>query len=285
MTRVENPSLRISNAEYHALPGISASRLKVFLRDPREYWYQFLSGQFYPEAKAEFDFGSAVHSIALEKDRSGIIEIPDSVLSASGSRAGNAWKSFAAENSDKILLKTKDYRRVLDCVDSLANHPVANHYLSAIGSVEIERTYSVIDDTLDLSLRCKPDKLFPVSDELATVIDLKTTAVGTRPKQFARSVANFGYHVQEYFYRRVLRACDIEVDRFVFIAVSTEPPYTVDCYSLSAEFLRLAETSVENALEDLAERTRENRWYPLSFQSIVELGPPNFLKYDSEYDL
>ncbi len=279
MTRVETKSLTISNAEYHALPGVSASRLKVFLRDPREYWYQFLSGQYKPEAKAEFDFGSAVHSIALEKDRSGIIEIPDSVLSASGSRAGNAWKAFAAENADKILLKPKDYQRVIECIDSIANHPVANHLLNVdVGAVEI--AHQVVDDDLELMLRCKPDKLI-----VNTLVDLKTTATGTRPKQFARSVANFGYHVQEYFYRRVLRACGIEVERFVFIAVSTEPPYTVDCYSLSAEFLRLAQTAVENALEDLAERTRENRWYPLSFQSIVELSPPNFLKYDGEYDV
>ena len=137
------------------------------------------------------------------------------------------------------------------------------------------------DDECGLSLRCKPDKMC----DGGLVIDLKTSETGTTPREFAKSVANYGYHIQDYFYRRVLRAPGIHAHQMAFIAVGKTPPYTVDCYTLSDEFLKLAETVVENALTELAERTRSGDWSGRTAGRIIELSPPGWLKFNGSYDV
>lgn len=265
---------------YHAQPGVSNSRLSVLIEDPREYHYQYLSGKYVRKPKAYFDFGSAVHDIALQNSTDGIKCIPSDVLTSDGKKAGGVWKAFATEHAGKILLKSAEYDQVMGCVDAISNHPAASRLLSCPGKVEA--TFEHLDDELGLLLRCRPDKLILLNDAVCC-LDLKTTATGTQAGKFVKSIANLGYHRQEYFYRRVLRANGIDVASFIFIAVQTEPPYCVDCYTLSDEFLRLAETQVESALLDLAERTRANDWQPRTINSVVQLDPPQYLKYQSEY--
>ena len=270
----------ISAEEYHALPGVSNSRLSVFLEDPREYYYQFLSGEYVAKKKDYFDFGSAVHEVALCKSSEAIRLIPESVLSANGSKAGGKWKEFEQEHAGKLLLKIADYDALFRCVDAIEKHPMASQLLDCDG--ETETPFQHEDTDLGLLLRCRPDKLITMSGS-KLCIDIKTTSTGTQAGKFAKSVAAYAYHRQSYLYERVLRDCGIEIASFIFIAVQVEPPFCVDCYSLSDEFLKLAETEVENGLIDLAERTRTNDWKPRSWNSVTELSPPAYLKFSNDY--
>jgi hypothetical protein len=210
-------------------------------------------------------------------DKLNVIEIPKDVLASNGAKSGNTWKAFEAAHDGAILLKSHEYAALHGCVDAVMNHPVAGKLLSQSGVCE--RAFMAYDSNLELLTRCKPDKLI----DNGLVVDLKTTATGTKASKFVKNITSFQYHCQEYFYRRVLKAFGIDVKAFVFIAVQTEPPYTVDCYTISEEFLRLAEADIENALIDLAERTRANDWLPRNHNSIVELSPPNYLNYKGDY--
>lgn len=268
--------------EYHKLPGVSNTQVSDFIKDPRLYWYKWLSGHYVQPRRDEFDFGIGVHAMVLLGDESGIVQIPDSVLSKNGAKAGNAWIEFAANNADKILLKPQEYKRLRECVNAVLYHPAASALLSCVGESEVMHQYD--DHDLGLRLRCKPDRLVTTKSGETIVLDLKTTtAVGAR--EFANSVASYGYHRQEYFYRKVLQANGHEVSRFVFITVTKEEPFLVDCYSLSEEFLRIGQTQVENALFEIAERTRSNNWLPKNHGKIVPIDPPNYLKYVEEYAL
>ncbi len=281
--RVDNApvesGVEIENDVYHSMAGVSSSRLKVFMDDVRLYWYQFLSGQYEQPRKAHFDFGTAVHELALLGDKSCVVEIPEDVLATNGAKSGKTWKAFEAAHAGATLLKASEYAALNGCVESLRKHPVAGSLLEQSGICEA--AFFTEDGNLELAMRCKPDKLL----SNGIVMDLKTTATGTTAAKFVKSVAGFRYAHQEYFYRRVLRECGVEVKAFVFVAVATEPPYTVDCYTLSAEFLQIAEVDVENALMELAERTRANDWLPRNHNSIVELSPPNWMKFNGEYSL
>lgn len=272
----------MENDAYHASPGVSNSKLKVFMDDVREYHHQFLSGEYVREQKACFDFGSAVHDVCLLGSNANMVPIPSSVLASNGAKSGNKWKAFAEENADKILLKHDEYMSVLRCVDAIMKHPVAKQLLYAKGPTEHAFFYD--DPQLDLTLRCKLDKLC-LLETGTLVMDLKTTATGTKPAKFSKQIANMGYFYQEYFYRKVLAANGIDIDSFVFVAVSVDQPHSVDCYTIDDEFRKLAEVEVENALLDLAERTRANDWLPRSHNSIVELAPPSYLKFNGDYQL
>lgn len=269
----------VPNDIYHAMSGVSSSRLKVFLEDVREFYYQYLSGLYEKERKAHFDFGSAVHDLALLGDKLNVLEIPKDVLASNGAKSGNTWKAFEAAHDGAILLKSHEYAALHGCVEAVMNHPVAGKLLSQAGVCE--RAFMAHDNNLELLTRCKPDKLL----DSEIVVDLKTTATGTKASKFVKNITSFGYHYQEHFYRRVLKAFGIEVKAFVFIAVQTEPPYTVDCYTLSNEFLALAEVDVENGLIDMADRLRSDDWLPRNHNSIVELSPPNYLNYKGDYSV
>jgi exodeoxyribonuclease VIII len=69
--------------------------------------------------------------------------------------------------------------------------------------------------------------------ERGVIVDLKTTRDAS-PDGFAKSVAQYRYHVQAAFYSDGYRAAFGEAPRgFVFIAVETEPPYLVAVYVAS----------------------------------------------------
>lgn len=269
-----------ADAEYHGSPGVSCSRLKDFMRDPRLYHHKWLSGKYVRESAPHFDFGSAVHEICLLGSQANIAVIPSDVLAKNGARSGGAWKEWSAENSGKMQLKQHDFDAVLRCVESIGKHPVASKLLSAAGECEVPRVYE--HPVFDLTLKCKPDKYIPST---GMIVDLKTTSAGTQPGAFAKHVGNFGYHHQEYFYRSVMELVGEPVHSFVFVVVDIGEPHTVDCYTLDSQFLEIAEADVESALSDLAERTRADFWEPYSHNSIVELSPPNYLKYRGDYQL
>lgn len=271
----------ISAEEYHSLPGVSNSRLSDFIEDPRLYWWKYLSGRYVAKRKDHFDFGSAVHDIALLGDSSGIVVYPAGVLGKDERRGTNAANAFEADNAGKIILKPSDHAKVISCVDAIFAHPIAGDLLRAAGPCE--RMYQYEDPDLELLLRCRPDKICHWNGKLIG-FDLKTTT-NTAPRKFAKSIVDFGYHRQEHFYRRVLKSCGVELDAFVFVAVRDEPPHCVDVYTLTEEFQKHGAIAVENALGGLAERTRANDWFPVSHNNIIAIDPPNFLKFASEYAL
>jgi hypothetical protein len=273
--------LSIAAEEYHSLPGTSNSRLSVLIEDPREYHYRFLSGQYTEKPQEYFDFGSAVHEVALLGDASRIVVPPDDVLSSSGSRAGKAWYAWKADNEGKLILKQSEYDAVMQCVDAMRSHPIAGPLLESIGYTE--RMYQYDDAERGLTVRCRPDKLCQRNGK-NVVLDIKTTA-NTTPASFVRSVAEFGYDRQEYVYRKVLANNDVHVDAFIFIAVKKVAPYTVDCYTIREDWIVSAGEVVERALTDLARRLRENDWNAVTHNSVVELSPPNWLKYRGEYEV
>ena len=280
MSDTEQLPLTIAADDYHRLPGTSNSRLSVLVDDPREYYYRFISGEYTEKPQDYFDFGTAVHEVALMGDESRIVVPPDSVLSASGSRAGKAWYAWKAENDGKLILKQGEYNSVMRCVDGMRSHPIAGPLLDSIGYAERPYQY---DDERGLTVRCRPDKLVQWNGK-NVVLDIKTTN-NTTARSFVKSVADFGYDRQEYIYRKVLANNDVRVDAFVFIAVKKEPPFTVDCYTICPAWVDLAGDVVERAMTDLARRLKENDWTVASTNSVVELSPPNWIKYRSEYEV
>lgn len=279
-TLASNESLSITAEAYHQLPGVSNSKLSVFIDDPREYYYQFLSGKYVAKQKDHFDFGTAVHDICL-LGIDNVCVIPSSVLASNGAKSGNAWKAFRDANADKLLMKQADYDSVMRCVDAVKAHPIAGDLLSSPGYTE--RCYAWENQDLGFALRSRPDKLCQWRG-MNIVVDLKTTT-DTTAGAFVKSIANFGYARQEAFYRKVLEANGVQVDAFVFVAVKDSMPHCVDCYTVAPEWLALAQEEVDEALNELSVRTRDNDWTTATFNSVVQLAPPGYLRFKKDYAL
>ena len=83
----------------------------------------------------------------------------------------------------------------------------------------------------------------------SAILDVKTCADAS-PEGFARQIATFQYHVQAAHYANGFReVVGWDLDRFVFIAVESEAPYAVGCYTLDARSLQSGRILIERAAE------------------------------------
>jgi hypothetical protein len=104
---------------------------------------------------------------------------------------------------------------------AVREHPAAAALLQ---SGKAEQSFWWDDQATGLRCKCRPDWYCG-----ATVVDLKTTTDAS-PAGFAKSVANFRYHVQQEHYLAGTFA-----DRFIFIAVEKAYPFAVGVYQLDAD--------------------------------------------------
>jgi exodeoxyribonuclease VIII len=121
------------------------------------------------------------------------------------------------------------------------------------------------DDTpTGLRCKCRPDWYTG-----NTIVDLKTTTDAS-PKGFARSVAQWRYHVQQNHYLAGTFA-----DRFVFIAVEKTYPYAVGVYELDETAALHGEAERRNNLQTIADCRAIAEW-PGYGNTIQPLSLPNW---------
>jgi exodeoxyribonuclease VIII len=79
-------------------------------------------------------------------------------------------------------------------------------------------------------------------------VDLKTTTADLDSRSLSREIAKYRYHIQEAFYRRAYYRCHGEWPVFVFVFVSTKPPYLVRCVELDDATRDAGACAVDKAL-------------------------------------
>ena len=99
-----------------------------------------------------------------------------------------------------------------------------------------------------------------IEREKGVIVDLKTTRDAS-PDGFAKSVAQYRYHVQAAFYSDGYKAAFGEAPRgFVFIAVETEPPYLVAVYVASETMTSRGRIEYQTDLDTFRECLATDTW-------------------------
>ena len=213
----------LTNAEYHASTAISKSGLDLIRKAPALYAYRRDNPQ---EQTPAMRLGSLTHTAVLEPHYHYLNTIvrPEGIDRRTS--AGKAdWAAFEIEADGKEILTSEEMLKLAAIRDAVHNHPAAAKALA--GSPAIEQ--SIFWDADGIACRCRPDAV----TEKGVIVDLKTTRDAS-PEEFARSIAQYRYHVQSAFYSDGYRAAFGEAPRgFVFIAVETEAPYLVAVYVAS----------------------------------------------------
>lgn len=198
----------LSNEDYHAGPGISASGLKRFRQSPAHYRY----GK--SEWKPHFDIGTAGHAIILEPDT---FDNRFACVPQNSRRGTKAWQEMETEHAGKLLLKENDYITALECRDAVYNHPVAAELLGGPLSWA-EKSGYWIDVPTGLLCRCRPDY---ANERLRVIVDIKTTTDASKG-YFFRNAGKLGYHLQDAHYRKGWDELAWEPDAFVFICIEKD---------------------------------------------------------------
>ena len=209
--------------EYHARPEISKSGLDKIAQFPA----LFKAHQNRPpESDDALTIGSATHTLTLEPEK---FTEEFAVMPQGLDRRTKEGKALFAEleSSGKTILTNSQYELVSGIALSVRSHSIALEYLTG-GTAEVSLTAEI--NGVDVRGRC--DYLH----NNGCIADLKTTKSAS-PRGFAKSVAEYRYHVQAALYTDLAEANGLFVPDFTFVAVEKTYPYAVAVYQLDREAL------------------------------------------------
>lgn len=214
-------------------------------------------------------FGKALHCAVLEPDvfeRTYIIarehpyaRVSDRLRNAKKPSQGTLdaiayWDAWEAEMAGRIEVSHKDATRLRGMAASVRSHPIAGKFFQG-GTGEVTMIWT--DPRTGLVCKARDDYW---REDLWMIGDLKSTEDAS-PRAFARSVVNYGYHIQNAHYTsgpQVLSGGD--APRFLFVGVEKEPPYAVGVYMLDADAEARGHELRDRAMDTLDRCLRDDEW-------------------------
>jgi hypothetical protein len=255
---------------YHAIEALSATGSKKILQSPAHFKL-FRTKQ--KEPSAAMQFGTAVHGGVLEPDRFDDIVCCAPEINKRTKDGKAEYADFLLLNQGKVVLSAEDLDRARRCVDAVLAHPAASELLAG-GKNE----HSLFWNDARYKVPCKAR--YDTRNH-GGIVDLKT-AQDASPEGFGNACARFLYHVQGANYwsghEHVLNESPAF---FAFIAVESEEPYAVGCYSLTPVQLAAGERLMAEALARYAQ-ARETGIWPGYSDAITELKMPRWsMRFDA----
>lgn len=247
----------IANDDYHADPvegwSLSSSEAQLILDSPAKLRYQ-KSHRTPPTS--DMSFGSAAHKLVLGTgDDITVIDANDWRTNAAKAARDEAIAAGA------IPVLTKDMSIIEQMAEALKGHPVARLLFDSERGGAPEQTLVWHDDASGVTCRAKLDWLPPVPKRGRLIVPDYKTAHSARPQTFARSVANFGYHMQASWYLDGVRAlCGVTDPAFVFIVQEKEPPFLVSVIELDPFALHVGASRNQEARELFARCVEADEW-------------------------
>lgn len=307
----------LSNADYHGGIGVSKSMLDVLADRSPLHLYHLRNSSNDNEPTAAQATGAAFHALLLEPDTfddlyvlpfvapEGALHTIDDLKDAlndagekvSGTKpelierlkavrpdaiiADELKHQYAITNAGRTILQPEAWEQLRSMRDAVMAHPAARALLSVPGKAE-QSVYWNDPKTGELC-RCRPD--FWRND--GVLVDLKTTEDAS-PEGFARSIANWRYHVQHPFYMDgVAHAIeqaklDLPMPRaFVFLAVEKTACVVnglskgVAVYVLDEGSVNMGRALYRRDLDVYARCASTNQW-PGYGDKIVEIAVPSW---------
>jgi hypothetical protein len=246
-------------ADYHAdpapVPSLSSSIAGVLLaRSPLHAWHAHprLNPAYVNEDKEAFDLGRAAHALLLEgDDRMQVIDAENYRTKAAqeardAARAAGKHPVLPHQYADVLAMREAALRAISDCAD------LSGLDLKRDGTPE----QAVLWQEGDAWLRCRPDWL---STDRRVVIDYKSTTDAT-PAAFQRQIVRMGYHFQDAFYSRGLKAATGTEPMFVFLAQENTAPYRCSFHACGPSLRQIAEGEIDRAVKVWTRCIQTGKW-------------------------
>lgn len=264
---------------YHADPVPSRSLSSTGARKllPPSCPALFAYEREHPPAPSEtFDIGHAAHQLALGVGPEIVVVDADD------------WRTKAARETreqayaeGKCPIPTREKKAVDEMAVALRQHPLAAELLDPEhGRPEVSVFWH--DDRHGIDRRCRFDFLRDADDDGRLILVDYKSANSAEPGKFARSVFDFGYDLQDQFYRDGALAAGLaeRVD-FVFVVQEVAPPYLVTVCELSVEAQRIGRIKTDRACSVFADCTATDTW-PSYTSEVALIQPPAWAAYQYE---
>jgi hypothetical protein len=254
--------------EYHAAERLSASGAKKLLRSPLHYRVERDAPS---EPTAAMVFGTAVHCGVLEPDEFARRYVLAPYFNKRTNDGKRAFAEWLAANAGRTGLDADEWERARRAIAAVLDHPAASRLLEG---ARCEGSAFWEDGEYHVPCKMRWD-----AQNHGGLIDLKTCADAS-PDGFARQAANFLYHVQgAHYVSGAEHALNETPAFFAIIAVESEPPHAVACYTLPPVALQAGRRLMDEAMARYARALELGRWegYP---QTINPLDLPRWALRD-----
>ena len=263
----------ISFEEYLADPCPVASLSRSVIKDlvsktPRHaYWnHPKLNKEYKPEeSEKKFDIGTAAHSVFLQGDNIAVcLNFDDwKTKKARGARDD-------ARSNGLIPLLSEQYNNVLAMAE--AGRKALKNSELAIDIKDGDSEVTYVWKEGETYCRIRPDW---ISKDRTIVLDYKTTAQLADPEQFSKSVVNYGYDIQDAFYRRGVGAIEGIKPDFYFFVQEVDPPYLCSLIDIDLQFQDMGNQKVKRGLHLWKECMQSGKW-PGYSEGIYTIEPPAY---------
>ena len=266
-----------SNAEYHANPAISHSKLECYRRRPALYYKKYVAQTLpQPEESGAFRLGSAVHCAVLEEKEfaSRYVLRPDCDRRTKEGKI--QFAEFAAQHAGKTLLDADEMAQVVAMREAVAAHPIASRLL-AEGIPEM--TWRKAQPNALGALQCRTDWFAPCGCEISEFhpyADIKTVESldSDAFRNFERAAFSYGYHRQAGFYLPLINEIlEYPVSRMYYVAVEKVEPFGVAVYKLADDAIARGQDENIADLVRLRRSLETNDW-PNIDPTVHELKLP-----------
>lgn len=244
------PEIRhnMSDSEYRAIDYLSKHDSDEFDRNPHAFFARKTIG-YRKEPTDAMKLGTALHMKTLQPQ---LFESSYAVIPASiKQKRGKEWDAFQAENEGKEYIKLAQFQQINGMSHALVN---------SIGCKQVfeqtpysDREVVLLSEINGVPVKSKVDM---VCEKFGFVADVKT-ASDASPDAFMRQASELGYDVQAAFYLMNAEECGLNVDKFGFFVVETEPPYTTGIYTFGrfSDFILAGEMEVKRRLREYLRHT------------------------------
>ena len=259
----------ITNEDYHTGAGLSSSDLKRLSQSPLHYK---TSKAGTCEETDAMRFGTAVHTAILEPERFDDVYVRAPEGSKNSKAVKTAWAEL--EEMGKVPLSSNDFEAIQGMRRAIFDHPLAGRWLTG-GTAELSGYWlqHVHDGSLDMDVlcKCRPDYLKELGSQYV-IVDLKTTR-SAEARYFTKAAYwDYQYHISAAHYLTGLEALrGVRAQGFIFIAVEKTPPYAVNVFEASEEFIRAGEEANRELYSLFASCQASGNWpgYPAVSQKLM----------------
>lgn len=256
MTAITEPGVySLPDEVYHAdpVPGgsLSASGAKTLLRAPALFQWEREHGR---PPKREYDLGHAAHKLVLGVGAElAIVDAPD-------------WRTKAARQQrdearevGRVPILAHEHEQVQAMAAALRRHPVASKLLDPGRGGQPEQSL-FWRGAENVWLRARLDWLPNMDGPHRPIIaDYKTCDSASLPS-IRRAVANYGYYIQDAWYRSAVENVLGARPAFCFIFQERTPPYLVTVVQLSEEAQAAGRRAMSRAIEMYRDCTESGIW-------------------------
>lgn len=238
---------------YFDIPALSSSGINLYINKGAEYYWAsspFNENRKPQETTPSMIFGSLCHLLLLENEKFTQVYAIAPECDRRTKEGKETFAAFQTESVGKIVITNNQFQEALTLINALKSNDSVIKLLKS-GFSEEEITW--VED--NISCKAKLDYC-----RNGLIVDYKTSQDASKDG-FAKSIANYGYHRQDIWYRKAYKAkYGKDALGCVFIVQDVSMPDIINIYSISEQARYYAEQEINQAVKEIKDRLITKNW-------------------------